>query len=79
MLSFVKSVPETSNMIETCLALYAADGMLPEHNQLLFCNEATTKEGEPLLLSAFSDRLFVPLRRSKHRTEDVRRAYEDAV
>jgi hypothetical protein len=44
LLSFVKSAPETSNMIETCLALFAADGALPEHNQLLFCNGATTKE-----------------------------------
>ena len=43
-LSFVKPLPETSNIVETCLALYVADGYLPEHYQLLFCNDSTTKE-----------------------------------
>ena len=71
-LSFVKPLKETSNILETCLALYAADGCLPEHHQLLFCNELTSKEDIDIFLHrAFNvheltgGRLFCVLRVSR--------------
>jgi hypothetical protein len=43
-----------SNMLETCLALYAADGEMPEHAQLLFCRADTSREE----IDAFLHRAF---------------------
>ena len=68
---FVHGDGVRSNMIETCLALYAGSGMLPEHSQLLFCHPSTTREElDAFLLRAFHSfasvltrgRLFTALR-----------------
>ena len=42
-LCFVRAAPGRSNMLESCLALYEADGELPEHPLLLFCSNSTTR------------------------------------